>query len=322
MRVASRRRLVGYAYIMAAASIGVFSACTPVNLQAVNTFATATQSLTESSTRAYETANETRVLRQMYDVASNPAESPKDDTFAPLVAASDKQTYEALQVRFKLLNKLGDYAGALKALCEADVNTEIDKAAADLDGSLVGLKTTYKESSGKEANLSDDDIHLIATAVNAIGKEIAEAKRKEAIQTIVVRANDAVQQANQLVSDDFGSNSQLKSFTKQNIASGYGSLRTAYLRDRATMTFEQRLRVLNNLRMLKAAESASEGFFDDVAKGAKAIGAAHRKLTDAVSADQFDIKGLAVAVGEISERAKSAREFYGKLKAADKRETP
>jgi hypothetical protein len=262
-------------------------------------------------------------LRNIYDAASNPKGEVNDNTFEPLVSANDKATNESIGLRFKLLKQLGAYAGALKSLCEADLAAAIDKTSTDLDGALVGLRKTYKNASGKELKLSDDDLHLIATAVDTLGKEFVEEKRRKAVATIVETADPAVQETVGLVSHDLGSSSELKDLSRQSLSNTYGSARSAYLRERASMKFEQRVEFLGRLRGLKEAEAANDAFFDNVAEGAKAIGVAHAKLAEAVKQKRSDLnlKGLAAAIGEVADRAKSTREFYQKLKAAEKAAT-
>lgn len=307
--------------LMLIALSALLSACTPsLNTQSVATFATATESLATSSKNAYDQVSDAVVMRNIYDAASNPKSDVREDVFAPLVAPNDEQTSKNLQLRFQLLDQLGAYAGALKDLVSFDIATGIDNASTDLAGALVGLRTTYKNTSGKELPLSADDLGLIATAVDTLGKEIAEEKRRRAVATIVEKANPAVQDTANLIAKEFGADSGMKVLARESVSNAYGSMRIAYLRERSTMSFEERLAFLQRLNDLHQAVGSTDAFFDDVSKGASAIGVAHGKLLAVVQGKAVDLSttaGLAAAIGDLKQRADSARDFYKKLKAAN-----
>lgn len=318
MTAANRVRVVNRGWVaIVVACLVLSSACTKIPLQAVSSFAVATDSLAESSRQAYELVDESRVTREMYDVASDPTQVPTDKTFAPLVSPQDEATHQALQLRFALLDSLGSYAGALRVLCETDFASEIDEAATDLNGALVGLRDTYKDASGNAAPLGDTQIQLIATAVATIGKEVVEAQRRKAVRTIIMQVDPAVQLAAELLSRDLGRGSSLAQYVQSNFSNAYGSTRTVYLRQRQSMTFEERLAALEYLRTMKQAELGSGDFFDSVSQGAAAIGKGHGEMARAVSDDDFNVKGLASTVGEIVKRAKEAKKFYQTLAEAN-----
>lgn len=298
--------------------------CGTASLSQVKQFGVASSSLGEHTRKAFDLAATASVDRNIYDVAGDPQKGPTDRTFEGLFTGDvgipgGKEKAERLALRLRVLDQLANYSSALQQLSEADFAKDIDAAAKDLNGSLVGLRETYKKASGKDLPITDADIGIIATAVNAIGKAVVEAKRRAAIKTVIVKADSAVQNATKLIASDLGRDSDLASFVKEALSNSRGSVQQAYnlQRTRANSTFDVRYAMLVRARQLYDAEITTPAFFAAVSEGATAAGKAHQALRTAVEADDFSSPEAAKLIGELEVYVKSVRAFYKSLQAKD-----
>ncbi len=313
-----------FAVALAAFSLAALVGCASTSLSQIKQFGSASKTLGEHARSAFDLAAMASVDRHLYDVAADPSKGPTDATFKGLFTGDDgvhdgKVKAERLALRLRVLDQLSNYSSALQGLAEADFDKDIDAAAKDLNGSLIGLRNTFKEASGDDLPLTDDDIGIITTAVNAIGKAVAEAKRRVAIKTTITKADPAVQKATALIASDLGQKSDLASFVKEAISNSRGSVQQAYNleRERPNSTFDSRYSLLVRARQLYDAEADTPAFFAAVSKGAAAVGAAHSALSKAVEADEFSSAEVAKRLGELEVYVKSVRGFYTSIEKTE-----
>lgn len=313
------RRIVESSLV--ALTLAALVGCASTSLTQVKQFGSASKTLGEHARSAFDLAATASVDRHLYDVAGDPQKGPTDATFEGLFTGDSgvlggKEKAERLALRLRVLDQLSNYSSALQQLAEADFDKDIDAAAKDLNGSLIGLRDTFKEASGRDLPLTDDDIGIIATAVNAIGKAVAEAKRRDAIKTTITEADPAVQRATELIASDLGQDSDLASFVKEAISNSRGSVQQAYNleRMRPHSTFDSRYSLLVRARELYDAEANTPAFFAAVSGGAAAVGTTHSALRKAVEADDFSSEEVAKRLGELEVYVKSVRGFYNSIR--------
>lgn len=309
---------------LAVISLLFATGCGSVSLSHVKQFGSASASLGDHVRKAFDLAATASVDRNLYDVAGDPDKGPTDATFQGLFTGDpqvpgDKEKVERLAVRLRVLDQLANYSHALQQLAEAEFAKDIDSAAKDLNGSLVGLRDTFKEASGKDLGISDADIGIIATAVNAIGKAVVEAKRREAIKSTITTANAAVQKTTALLASDLGRGSDLASFVMEALSNSRGSVQQAYNLERArpSSTFDARYALLIRARQLFDAEINTPAFFGAVSDGTSAVGKTHQALCDSVLKNDFSSANTAKLIGELEVYVKSVQAFYKSLHPKD-----
>ncbi|MCL5421130.1 MAG: hypothetical protein M1461_01470 [Nitrospirae bacterium] len=291
----------------------LMSGCgTTASLTQISAFCAGTSSLADDSKRAFELVDSSTINRKMYDLAANPSLGPTDTTFEGIF---DGPNFEKLRLRIAVLEKLGSYAKALEKLATADFRKEVDAASTDLYGSLSSLGSNYKKATNKELPLQDAQLKLIAAAVDAIGTAVVETKRRDAIKTVIIQADDAVQVAANLLTVDLGKDSELSRLVHENLSNTDGSLRTAYNSQRtsANSTFNIRYEMLVKIKQIHDAAETSPILFDSISAGSKKLAETHASLKSAVTKDQFSSPEIARQVGELVEYAKSIRSFYEKI---------
>jgi len=312
-------RLPRVAMRVATAAVLVLAAtgCGSVSLSQVKQFGLSTSALGDSARKAFDLAGTTSVDRQLYDVAGDPAKGVTTGVFEGLFGADERA--QQLALRLNVLDQLGNYASALQQLAAADYGKDIDAAAKDLNGSLVGLRNTFQKAAGRNLPISDADIGIVATAVDAIGRGVVEAKRRSAIKTVITRADPAIQEASRLIATDLGASSELAGYVTAAIANSRGSIQQAYNleRGRPVSTFESRYAMLVRARQLYEAERAAPAFFGAVSDGAKTVGQAHAALRKAVEGDDFSSAEAGRLIGELEGYVKSVQSFYKSVKPRD-----
>lgn len=302
---------------MALLVVVLCTGCATVSLSQVKQFGMASSSLGEYTKKALELAATASVDRNIYGVAGDPNEGPSDKTFEGLFTGDigvidGQKKAERLALRLKLLEHLTSYSSALQNLVQADFSNDIDSSAKDLNGSLVGLRETYKKATKKDLPITDEGIGIISTAVNAIGKAVVESKRRAAIKSIIQEVDPAVQHTSALIASDLGQDSDLAEFVKAALSNSRGSVQQAYNleRVRPNSTFDDRYAMLVRARQLYEAEMATPGFFSAVSEGALAAGKAHKALRIAVDADVFSSTEAAKFIGELEVSVKSVKNYY------------
>jgi hypothetical protein len=279
---------------------------TPPPATHIGEFAAATEDLAQQATLAYAQIDELTVERKIVSVASVPGELPDDGTFQGVLSDEQKQ------VRMVLLDLLGEYAAALGELANAEVGSDVDRAATDLYGSLGRLKSSFATATGRTLPLSDDSIALIATAIDAIGAQIVESKRRSAIKTIVMETNPAIQNVTALLSKELPS---LGPIAEVNISTVEADMIVAYGKEASKLQFGQRVDQIEKIRRINQGKLAARGFFSAVGAAAHQVGATHQTLFEAVSQDRFTTRALVVQISELATFAKSIKAFHKKLVA-------
>lgn len=271
----------------------------------ISAFSMASEDLAAQAIRGYELLNETTVQRKIAEVAADPELLPDENTFVGLLEGK-----ESLAIRMMALDYLRAYSAALGDLSTADVRTDIDKASKDLYGALIGLRDTFKKETGKDVGIGNEDLAIIATAVDAIGTVIAEAKRRRAIKTIVIKADPAVQNVSKLLRDEipiFGE------FVKGNLSTIETEMIKSYQRRANKLTFDHRVKYIQRIRKQHHIANDSENFFKDLGTAADMLGRSHAALRAAVEKNKFTTPELIEQIGELVDFAKSLREFYKDL---------
>jgi hypothetical protein len=311
----------------AALLLAVLTSCGSVPLRDIRTFGVATSALADEASDAFDVVNEWSARRKIYDAAHDPTmdvdttqiDGPNRTNLRGIFDPQDPAIptppfREQIRLRVKALGELGAYAAALESLVTADVSDEIDEASLGLRGSLVSLRESYHAAKpGGDPIITDDGLDVIATAVNAIGKTIAEAKRREALRDVIEQANPAVQEVSALLAEDFGPSDSLIGFMEKSALNARGSLQIAYQNEKANLPFDERVARLEELRAMYIAEITMTDYASAIVDGAHKVGTAHQKMYDAVMRSELTVPSLRRDVEALVELANDIKAFREKL---------
>jgi len=288
-------------------AIAIFWAGCAVPLNHVGAFSQASADLAKQAADAYEYVNETTIEQHISDIAADPNLSPDDDTFEKLIVDSD------LAARISLLRGVENYAKALGDLASADFRKEIDAASKDLYGSLGKLQNTYASIKKEPLPLSDKDLAIIATAIDLIGTTIAEKQRRAALKTIVIQTNFSIQNAMKLVSSEIPA---LKSLVLANLDVIWTDKVKAYQKEVMGLSFDQRVAKLRDIRKSYECIDIASRLLDGIVSASRKISDAHAALQEAVKADKFTTEKMVKEIKNLTELAKSIKQFHDKLLTA------
>jgi hypothetical protein len=292
----------------------LLTGCPSPSLNQIRAFGSASTDLADNAREAFELVDRSTVDRRMYDIAADPQTGVTQTAFVSLFDKRDSATGEkvdALKVRLQLLSQLGGYSKALEDLASADFQKGINDASKDLYGSLSGLSQTYKQATNLDLGITQEQLGLFATAIASLGDAAAEKARRDALRTIIIASDPAVQKAAALIESELGKDSELARFASSNLENMQGSLQQAYnlQRTRPESTFQSRLAMLEEIRKLDRIVKGTPAFFEDVSAGARKLADAHAVLKKAVEAGKLDTAEVVTAIGELATRAKAAKSF-------------
>lgn len=290
--------------------LGVLGVCVllatgcATSLNHVGAFSQASADLAKRAADAYAKVNESTIERRIADIAADPKVSPGEETFDGLIGSSD------LAVRVSLLKGVEKYASALGKLASADFRKEIDTAAKDLYGALGELQGTYTSATGNSLPLSNENLAIIATAVDAIGTAIAENKRRSALKTVVIQADPAVQKALSLARDELPTFQQ---YVLANLDTVETEMLEAYEKEADSIAYEERVDRLRKIYEFHETKAATALILVDFGRAGKKIGVAHASLEEAVQDDKFTSPELVKQIKEVVSLSQSFKEYYDKL---------
>lgn len=315
--------VVGIKRLFIGSIMAFLSACQTIPLSQVSQFGTATITLGESARKTLDLANKASIDRNLYDIASNPGNGPTNAMYEGLFSGqsgSPEGDIKAKRLRLRLsaLQSLMSYGKALKALAETDLTDDLNEAATELNGSLVDLRKTYNKATGKDLPVTDGDIAIISTAVNAIGKAVVEDNRQNAIRVILDKTDPSISLLTKVISEDFGRGTDISQYVSESLSNVRGSIQTAYNIERIKpgTSFDTRIDMLDKARQVYNVEQGIPELFDDLSEGIKSVSEAHTALALAAKDKEHKLieEGKAAsAIGKIASYANSVYSFYKSL---------
>ncbi|SFM82027.1 hypothetical protein SAMN05421880_13622 [Nitrosomonas nitrosa] len=290
--------------IFIAALLLALTGCTSTPLNHVGVFSQASAELAKSAADGYEMINNITIERRLSDIASEADRYPNEDTFKHLITGS------SLTTRIRLLRAMETYANALGELASAQFRKEIDAASSNLYGALDQLQETYAKGTQASPPLTDHQLALIATAVDAIGTAIIEEKRRAALKTIIIQADPMIQQAMRLISMELPALSEYAIASKQTI---FTDLIKAYQQEAASISYNERIMKLDQIRITYEEVEAISSLFADLITASKRIASAHSTLRLSVAANKFTSPELISEIKSLTAFAKSTQGFHDQL---------
>jgi len=214
---------------------------------------------------------------------------------------------------YKANKALQSYAQSLQKLNDAGSAQEITSATIKLDSSLVGLYTQYEALSGDTTY--NEDFHktldIVSGSIAAIGRSVAEAKRRKALKTIIkeadpwiIRVTKSMEQ--ELNNDHFG---KLKKAYEQTslreLFTNYNDLVRANKLDK-----QQRKQMINDIYETWKDYSAREMKSNALVKAVEKIRVSHNTLKSEVSKDIFASSEISNTVSELNDYYKQLDSFH------------
>ncbi len=278
---------------------------TPNQLSQVRAFSAAATAYATEAQGAFTQINDLSVERQLSEVALK-AHPLEDAVFTGVLDADDR-----LKLRLQSLAALGSYAAALDGLAGADNRAAIDRSSAALYGALVATRDDWRKLNGNGAGLSDADLGVVATSVKALADAATEARRAEALQTIVTRTDPAIQALCTALASDF--RASIDSFRSM-ADSIYTDQYKVYQRLAPNLSYDASLDRLHDLRTAYLGREHAADLLERLSQAALALGKAHAAVRDSFTQPSRDPAELLTAIGQLTAYADDIRSFNARLK--------
>ncbi|GBC60418.1 hypothetical protein DENIS_1370 [Desulfonema ishimotonii] len=293
--------------VFALLSLLLISGCA-VPLNHIGAFSQASADLAQNAADAYERINESTIERRIYDIAADSELSPDENTFRKLLPGRD------MVARTELLRGVEAYARALGQLAAADFREEIDTASKELYGALGKLKTTYDSYAKDALPLPDKSLSVIAASINAIGTVIVEKKRCEALKTVVIQADPAIQKSMALTAREF---SVFQEMYTANLNTVWAEKIKGYQREVGSLNYEQRVKRLYEIRKTYTRVITSSNIIRALSDAGRQVAGAHAALRQAVENNEFTTDRLVKEIKNVVELSKSIKDFHDILSDAE-----
>ena len=280
---------------------------TPDQLAHVHSFSAAAGSYATQARDAFTRINDLSVERKLSEVALK-AQPLEEGDFTGLL-----DTDERLATRLQALAALGAYAAALDGVASADNRAAVSQSSAALYAALVSARDDAQKLTGQGAGLTDADLGLVATAVKALGGAVTEARRAEALRTIVTRTDPAIQALCAALAADFhASVGSFKSMTDSVFTDQFD----AYRRAAAGLGYDASLTRLRTLRTAYLARAHAADFLENLSQAALALAKAHAAVRDSFTQPSQDPAELVRAIGQLKAYADDIRAFHASLNSS------
>lgn len=343
-------RIQNYRFMITAIvlfSVFVSSACiSETTVKKVTAFADGMDSVLEETTKAFELVEEKHLDRKTAILVNEYVKNQvaiRDFKVEPFFK---KEIWES---RMNVINGLKTYAATLKEVIGNEKLTEFDDSTKALGQKLVGInEQLVKENILNSKPVSDSELRIFTTAVNAIGRWFIDFKREKVTKQVIHQMNGAVNDVATLLAQDLGDKPYLDDKTSLNPrAKGlreklwrnhtdifnernfFLSMCNDIARQEPALNDSQRTRALrkqcrnlyfsgNEMReeVKTLAEISSQRIKTDdmlaeVQKALLAIPGAHRNLEKAF--DDKDVT-LPMMISRLFEHAKHIKKFHDDLK--------
>ena len=283
--------------IVATISVVALSACglTTTQRAAVRNFSQATAAFGEASAGEFARMRDSTIRM---NTARAELSAPGAGDVGSLEGAFST---EAVMARTQAANALGAYGELLQALVDDTQEKELQTAADRFVASVKGLP-------GTERNLSDTQLASIGKLVQVGGSLVIEAKKKDAIRTIIPKANPQVATLCDLLAADFDPNDT-------RLAAQYLLAANLLLADAGTVVRrakdpETRAVATAAYQLAFDSRARKDAVLVPASKAARELKAANQALTDAINSDEVtpaDLYGYAATVRTLVEAIKVLR---------------
>jgi len=292
--------------IIGALSVVIISGCASNPSNQVSAFAQSSHAITEQVDAVLTEFNSASLERKFTSIAANyKGDHAKKFNFDVLDAINTavtpaQQTQLAI---YRANQSLGQYAAALAALANADVQTDVDAASTELYGALTSFNSQYQTIKGDDVELfNQQEVATIQAAITAIGSEIVEQRRRKAIKSIILAAKDNIN----LVCDVI-----ISQLNSAGIADGIALSRKFILanqiKEYRVISAKNSSKLIPRTKEVRRLWNLQQGMLNSTAlveqstKGISEIKAAHATLADEVANDEFSSIAIANAIGRLQQ---------------------
>lgn len=178
--------------------------CTPPQTaQRISAFATATANVSENVADAFRRVDESYIATAAEDAVNKVS---KGDKVNPKEIAKPFLNLEEYEARASVLRSLSNYAALLAEIMgdtpQKQLDAQVDQFAASLK--QLSSNKTLQGMVGGKSPLTNEDIGILATAINELARLAIDYKRTKEARAIIQSSHENVEQICDLLQKDIG----------------------------------------------------------------------------------------------------------------------
>ncbi len=287
---------IGRLALMSLFCVIVLSACASAPVGKYKVLKDSSQSLLTNTTDTY-----TRIEKlQARFVVTAAEDKPIDlNTFKPLIGGQSFDITPALRYREQAFEVLVKYLNVLSVLASKDYLSDIDKASIELSSSL---QTLIEKTNAVDAANAAKVAGIFGTLVDTLSRPIVEAKRIDALKTIMDSSQEDLQTLTKLLT---GSNTKIKGFIEEARKSIINHANAARPQYNSPLRYDYDKNIADQLQEIEEISAS----LDAINKGIEKIPAAHKEIRVSLDQKQNSIEALKGLVQEVQR----VNKFYRSL---------
>jgi len=274
----------------------LLSACASAPVGKYKVLKDSSQSLLTNTTDTY-----TRIEKlQARFVVTAAEDKPIDlNTFKPLIGGQSFDITPTLRYREQAFEVLVKYLNVLSVLASKDYMSDIDKASIELSSSL---QTLIEKTNAVDAANAAQVAGIFGTLVDTLSRPIVEAKRIDALKSIMDSSQEDLQTLTKLLT---GSNTKIKGFIEEARKSIINHANAARPQYNTPLRYDYDKNIADQLQEIEEISAS----LDAINKGIEKIPAAHKEIRVSLDQKQNSIEALKGLVQEVQR----VNKFYRSL---------
>ena len=298
--------------VVALIGLASFSGCSisPMSKRTA-AFSTAAVATTQKTTQAYQLVEKSYHDSQVAALVDGfDQDGFHPEQMQPFISAGD------MKVRTVVLEGLTKYAETLALVSSDQPMTTLDTQAAAFGKSLQALsKNGEIKPLAKSANISDTELNVVTTAVDALGRALIENRRRKELPEILRQMKEPVNQICELLEKDIGDPE--KSGLRNELKNNYQTLvrkQEQFIRhnEHQMSSQEKRLEIQRLPQLVSEAKTADESLAA-TQKALEHLAKTHTALVE--SGNAKDSPGFRILLAELIDSGQQLADFYQKLPA-------
>src|SRR6266511_3095794 len=272
-------------------------------------FSTAAVATTQKTTKAYQLVEQSyhdSQVAALVDTYDQDGFHP--ETIQPFISA------EEMKVRTQVLQGLTTYAETLAEISSDQPLKTLDTQAAAFGKSLQTISRNDKiKPLAKSAHISDTELNIVTTAVDALGRALIENRRRTDLPEILRQMKEPVNQICDLLEKDIGDPKQ--SGLRNQLKLDYDTLmqkQDKFIHDNEShMSAQEKRQEIQRLPQLASEAKAADESLAATQKALAQLAKTHAALVE--SGNAKDSPGFRTLLAELVEYGQQLAEFYQKL---------
>ncbi len=274
----------------------IFSACASAPVGKYKVLKDSSQSLLTNTTDTYMRIEKLQAHFAVLSAKDGPIDI---NTFKPLIKGQSFDITPALRYREQAFEVLVKYLNVLNVLASKDYVSDIDKSSIELSSSL---QTLLEKTNAVDAANAAQVAGIFGTLVDTLSRPIVEAKRIDALKSIMDSSQEDLQTLTKLL---IGSNTKIKDFVDLARISIINHANEVRPQHNSPLRYDYDKNIANQLQEIEEILAS----LDAINKGIEKIPAAHKEIRVSLDQKQNSIEALKGLVQEVQR----VNKFYRSL---------